>query len=1093
MKNLFKLLIPLLFLMPLTALATTAAPWSITNVSDTFIFPNLFNGVAKGILVSASSTINSTLTVSSLTNGNCVQASTGGLLTTTAAPCSSSSSSFGTTSLSALFPIIYNTTTAQFSFGGLSTTSPWVAGQATYVVNNNTIASTPTTTASCSGSASCTAFTIFGSSPVTISATGGAFDPFTHPTAGQSATTSTMIFTTGGLVINAASSTIQGNLVINGNSTTTNATTTSLEVANLASTTDLIVSSGGGSGTRCAQFGADGRLSANAAACGSGSSSFGTSSLSALFPIIYTQSASLAQFSFGGLTTSSPIVSGQSLYATGVNTVASVSTSTPTVTSPITYSGTLGNFIGGVSGTFGCATCVTISTATSTITGTTGQVVYMRGTNSPIGTSSIFIDAAGKVGMGTITPTAVNANADLTVAGAGSVDIIASTTDNTTLSDAIVQSYADASRVFLGAHGSAQVSSRFGLTLGSWGEIAVMNSSAGNTNGLILGTIPAVPLVLGTNSFERARFLSTGEFGIGTTSPYALLSIMATSTAQGSPRTLFAIGSSTASATSTLFSISNIGSTTLASTFGSCSGSNALTTNSNGTIVCGAITGTGSASSTLLTDFNTFTGRNMFLASTTIGDGTQGGGLTINGGATTTGNSILNSNLILTSTATGELATFGQGAIGTNAFATFGNGRSSFGYDGVNTAATIQAPAGKSIRFNVNNDTFGSGNAMIITASANVGIGTTSPFAKVSIHGAAGETNKILFAIGSSTAAFATSTLFSISNIGSTTLATTFGSCSGSSALTTNSGGTIVCGAITGTGAASTTLLSDINTFTGRNMFLGSTTIGNGTQAGGLTVNGGATTTGNVYFASKLSIGTTTSSDVNGVNAITIQGPNATDVLNFTDGLTTGAIYVDGNATTNAFQFGSVSNKNFGLFTNNNTPQMSLNTNGGTLIGTYANSNALTYTAGPANGLAVSGSTGIGTTSPSAKFAVQANNGETNANLFAVASSTSIATTTFFRIDNRGNIITAGAKPSGSCGGASSITATSTDLRGTIVVTGSSNSCNVTFSSKKSDTPTCVVGQSTGAAPLQITAASTSGFAMGMTGFTGNIHYICMQ
>ena len=44
-----------------------------------------------------------------------------------------------------------------------------------------------------------------------------------------------------------------------------------LTVNGTASTTNLIVSSAGGSGTRCAQFGADGTLSANASACGSGS------------------------------------------------------------------------------------------------------------------------------------------------------------------------------------------------------------------------------------------------------------------------------------------------------------------------------------------------------------------------------------------------------------------------------------------------------------------------------------------------------------------------------------------------------------------------------------------------------------------------------------------------------------------------------------------------------------------------------------------------------------------------------------------------------------------------------------------------------
>src|SRR6202008_4818093 len=69
--------------------------------------------------------------------------------------------------------------------------------------------------------------------------------------------------------------------------------------------------------------------------------------------------------------------------------------------------------------------------------------------------------------------------------------------------------------------------------------------------------------------------LPANRIGLGTTSPYAQLSILATSTTGvGSPTTLFAIASTTGgTATSTLFSVSNTGSTTLASTFGQCNGS----------------------------------------------------------------------------------------------------------------------------------------------------------------------------------------------------------------------------------------------------------------------------------------------------------------------------------------------------------------------------------------------------------------------------------------------------------------------------------------------------------------------------------------
>lgn len=87
MKWLPKILFATLLFLPATALAITNAPWSITNLSDTFIVPNLINGSAKGLLISASSTINGNLSVSSLTSGNCVQAGVGGLLTTIAGAC----------------------------------------------------------------------------------------------------------------------------------------------------------------------------------------------------------------------------------------------------------------------------------------------------------------------------------------------------------------------------------------------------------------------------------------------------------------------------------------------------------------------------------------------------------------------------------------------------------------------------------------------------------------------------------------------------------------------------------------------------------------------------------------------------------------------------------------------------------------------------------------------------------------------------------------------------------------------------------------------------------------------------------------------
>lgn len=161
--------------------------------------------------------------------------------------------------------------------------------------------------------------------------------------------------------------------------------------------------------------------------------------------------------------------------------------------------------------------------ATTTVQGTaTGTVSALS-----------IVGSLANVGIGTNNPTDVNANSRLTVAGPSSQDIIASTTDNTTLSDAILQVYAPGSRVFMGAHGTNQVSSRYGLTLGGWGEISAFNSTFGSTNGLVIGTNTAVPLVFGTNNLERYRTTGPGFTGYGTTTPFAQLQIATTSANAG--------------------------------------------------------------------------------------------------------------------------------------------------------------------------------------------------------------------------------------------------------------------------------------------------------------------------------------------------------------------------------------------------------------------------------------------------------------------------------------------------------------------------------------------------------------------------------
>lgn len=207
-------------------------------------------------------------------------------------------------------------------------------------------------------------------------------------------------------------------------------------------------------------------------------------------------------------------------------------------------------------------------------------------------TDRLHITSAGPIGMGTAVPTAVNANAHLTVAGTGSQDIIASTTDNNTLSDSVFNAYAPSMRIFMGAHGGAQVSTRYGLTLGGWGEITSMDN-IGTSKGLVIGTSTSTPFVFGTSNLERARILSTGEFGIGTTSPWGLLSIVRS--VNGSNNPLFVVATSTPTATSTAFMVTSAGHIIASSTtpvLSACGTSpTMLGSDAHGTVTTGATAG----------------------------------------------------------------------------------------------------------------------------------------------------------------------------------------------------------------------------------------------------------------------------------------------------------------------------------------------------------------------------------------------------------------------------------------------------------------------------------------------------------------------
>lgn len=166
-----------------------------------------------------------------------------------------------------------------------------------------------------------------------------------------------------------------------------------------------------------------------------------------------------------------------------------------------------------------------------------------------------------------------------------------------------------------------------------------------------------------------------------------------------------------------------------------CSGTGISCNTTGLSVLGGNLTITGSdtnASSTLLSDLNAWSARQDFNANASTT------GLTVTGStylATAGGNvgvGTANPNSLLQIYGQGaDILTVGNGVDTSTSFNV--QNRALFGYNQTRAAATVQGIAGRGIDFNVNNSTFGSGQAMVITSAGNVGIGTTNPGALLTV------------------------------------------------------------------------------------------------------------------------------------------------------------------------------------------------------------------------------------------------------------------------------------------------------------------------------------------------------------------------
>ena len=251
---------------------------------------------------------------------------------------------------------------------------------------------------------------------------------------------------------------------------------------------------------------------------------------------------------------------------------------------------------------------------------------------------------------------------------------------------------------------------------------------------------------------------TNGNVGIGTTSPASTLSVQGNTLLSGNltvanitaTGTLSVSGNTTlAQATSTTFAITNIAS------------GNLLKTATGGAVVP-AVAGVDYISSNYK-DWNVFGASYLaptttlgiiISASSTIGNGTQTGGLTISGGATTTGDLVFagSSNVALHNSSGTLQVVAGAGSASLASLQTGG-------LDAFGAISVYSSFPTKSVLLNT------SGASYVSNNTSTFGVGTTTPFAKLSVHANNGDTNTTLFAIGSSTQS-ATTTLFSINNTG---------------------------------------------------------------------------------------------------------------------------------------------------------------------------------------------------------------------------------------------------------------------------------------------------------------------------------------
>jgi|GEM_PF-2886321 len=349
----------------------------------------------------------------------------------------------------------------------------------------------------------------------------------------------------GGLVSSGATTTAGTGLTYSGNAFNVNSIQSISRLSNLATAGFVKTAS-------------DGTLSVD-------TSTYLTSAVTSVtgtWPII-SSGGNTPAISFGGLSTSTAAVVGNIPYFSGANTFANVATSAPAIGSVVTYSGTLGSFVGGVGGTFG------IANTSITNAMLAGSIAYSK---LSLTGAILNADLAGSIAYSKLSLTGAILNADLAGSIAASKLVGSDIATVGTIGTGVWQgtkiglAYGGTNADLSATGGASQVlrqsSSGGAITVSQLAASDLSNGTTGSGAVALAGS----PTFSGNAAFGNASTTqigstgnayfatSAGSVGIGTTTPTSALSVQGNSYHSG---TAFFGGAITATSTLTLSALSN--------------------------------------------------------------------------------------------------------------------------------------------------------------------------------------------------------------------------------------------------------------------------------------------------------------------------------------------------------------------------------------------------------------------------------------------------------------------------------------------------------------------------------------------------------